>query len=128
MGDDIMKWFLYAISIFYIVLGVCFILYTSQSREYTSILVKKVDRRILSVLVIIIGLLLIASSFYDRFLWVIVVIGVLALIKGAFILFSPVNLYNKMLDWYLTKTTDQTYRFFGIIILIIGTAIFSWVN
>ncbi len=123
-----MKWFLYTISVFYIVSGVCFILYTSQSREYTSILMKKVDRRILSVLVIIIGLLLIASSFYDRFLWVIVVIGVLALIKGTFILFSPVNLYNKMLDWYLTKTTDQTYRFFGIIILIIGTAIFSWVN
>lgn len=123
-----MKWFLYTISVFYIVSGVCFILYTSQSRKYTSILVKKVDRRILSVLVIIIGLLLIASSFYDRFLWVIVVIGVLALIKGTFILFSPVNLYNKMLDWYLTKTTDQTYRFFGIIILIIGTAIFSWVN
>ncbi len=123
-----MKWFLYTISVFYIVSGVCFILYTSQSREYTSILVKKVDRRILSVSVIIIGLLLIASSFYDRFLWVIVVIGTLALIKGTFILFSPVNLYNKMLDWYLTKTTDQTYRFFGIIILIIGTAIFSWVN
>ncbi len=123
-----MKWFLYTISVFYIVSGVCLILYTSQSREYTSILVKKVDRRILSVLVIIIGLLLIASSFYDRFLWVIVVIGVLALIKGTFILFSPVNLYNKMLDWYLTKTTDQTYRFFGIIILIIGTAIFSWAN
>ncbi len=123
-----MKWFLYTISVFYIVSGVCFILYTSQSREYTSILVKKVDRRILSVLVIIIGLLLIASSFYDRFLWVIVVIGVLALIKGTFILLSPVSLYNKMIDWYLNKTTDQTYRFFGIIILIIGTAIFSWVN
>ncbi len=123
-----MKWFLYTISVFYIVSGVCFILYTSQSREYTSILVKKVDRRILSVLVIIIGLLLIASSFYDRFLWVIVVIGTLALIKGTFILLSPVSLYNKMLDWYLNKTTDQTYRFFGIIILIIGTAIFSWAN
>ncbi len=123
-----MKWFLYTISVFYIVSGVCFILYTSQSREYTSILVKKVDRRILSVLVIIIGLLLIASSFYDRFMWVIVVIGILALIKGTFILLSPVSLYNKMLDWYLNKTTDQTYRFFGIIMLIIGTAIFSWVN
>ncbi len=123
-----MKWFLYTISVFYIVSGVCFILYTSQSREYTSILVKKVDRRILSVSAIIIGLLLIASSFYDRFLWVIVVIGTLALIKGTFILLSPVSLYNKMIDWYLNKTTDQTYRFFGIIILIIGTAIFSWVN
>ena len=123
-----MKWFLYTISVFYIVSGVCFILYTSQSREYTSILVKKVDRRILSVSTIIIGLLLIASSFYDRFLWVIVVIGTLALLKGTFILFSPVNLYNKMIDWYLNKATDQTYRFFGIIMLIIGTAIFSWVN
>ncbi len=123
-----MKWFLYTISVFYIVSGVCFILYTSQSREYTSILVKKVDRRILSVSTIIIGLLLIASSFYDRFLWVIVVIGALALIKGTFILLSPVSLYNKMIDWYLNKTTDQTYRFFGIIILIIGTAIFSWAN
>jgi len=123
-----MKWFLYTISITYIVLGVCFILYTARSRDYTSILVKKVDRRILSVLVIIIGLLLIASSFYDRFLWVVVVIGILALIKGAFILFSPVNLYNKMIDWYLNRATDQTYRFFGIVMLIIGTAIFSWVN
>jgi len=38
-----------------------------------------------------------------------------------------VNLYNKIIDWYLNKATDQTYRFFGIVILIIGTAIFSWV-
>ena len=44
-----MKWFLYTISVFYIVSGVCFILYTSKSREYTSILVKNIDRRILSV-------------------------------------------------------------------------------
>jgi uncharacterized protein YjeT (DUF2065 family) len=123
-----MQWFLYTFSLIYIVLGVCYILYTSESRKYVSELVKKTDRRILSISAIMIGLLLIASAFFSHTAWIIVVIGVIALIKGALFLYDPFNLYNKTLDWYLNRATDQTYRFFGIIMVIIGTAIFSWVN
>jgi uncharacterized protein YjeT (DUF2065 family) len=51
----------------------------------------------------------------------------LAVLKGGFIFWNPQNLYDKTLDWYLNSVSDQTFRFFGIITLIFGTVILSWI-
>jgi len=121
-----MKWFLYAIALIWIGSGAWMILYSHESRKVFKQLVKNLDRRILCVLSAVVGILLILSASWSRQSWL-MLFGILAVIKGGFIFWNPNNLYDKITDWYLTSVSEQTYRFFGIITLIFGTVILSWI-
>jgi uncharacterized protein YjeT (DUF2065 family) len=122
-----MKWFLYAFSLIWISFGAGIIIYTRESKSMIKSLVTDLDRRFLSVLPAIFGVFLIIAATESRHSWFIRLIGILAVLKGGFIFWNPQNLYNKILDWYLNSLSDQTFRFFGIIILILGTVILSWI-
>jgi uncharacterized protein YjeT (DUF2065 family) len=122
-----MKWFLYAFSLIWISFGAGIIIYTRESKSMIKSLVTDLDRRFLSVLPAIFGVFLIIAATESRHSWFIRLIGILAVLKGGFIFWNPQNLYNKIVDWYLNSLSDQTFRFFGIIILILGTVILSWI-
>ena len=122
-----MTWFLYAFSLIWISFGAGIIIYTHESKSMIKGLVTNLDRRILSVLPAIFGVFLIIASPESRHSWFIRLIGILAVLKGGFIFWNPQNLYDKIVDWYLNSVSDQTFRFFGIITLILGTVILSWI-
>jgi uncharacterized protein YjeT (DUF2065 family) len=122
-----MKWFLYAIALIWIGSGVWMILYSHESRKVFKQLVKNLDRRILCMLPVVAGILLLLSAPWSRHSWLIRLFGFFAVMKGGFIFWNPNNLYDKITDWFLTSVSDQTYRLFGIITLIFGTAILSWI-
>jgi uncharacterized protein YjeT (DUF2065 family) len=46
------------------------------------------------------------------------------LIEGGLAFSNPSNMYNRLMDWYLDSISDQTHRLFGIIPIILGTAVF----
>ncbi len=122
-----MKWFLYAIALIWIGSGVWMILYSHESRKVFKQLVKNLDRRILCTLPVVAGILLLLSAPWSHHSWLIRLFGFLAVMKGGFIFWNPNNLYDKIADWFLTSVSDQTYRLFGIITLIFGAAILSWI-
>lgn len=123
-----MEWFLYLISLLWISAGAWIILYTHESKNAMSVLIKGVgDRRILSVLPVIVGILLLFAASSSRHSWVIRLFGFIAVLKGGFIFWNPKNLFEKTTNWYLNTVSDQTYRLFGIITLIFGTVILSWI-
>jgi uncharacterized protein YjeT (DUF2065 family) len=122
-----MKWFLYAISVIWIAVGCCTILYTRQYRDVARKLVKNIDQKFLSVLPFIAGMLFLFSASASRHPWFIRLLGLIAIIKGVFIFVNPKDLYDKAADWVLDSLTDQTHRFYGIIAIILGTAILSWI-
>ncbi len=122
-----MKWFLYAFSLIWISFGAGLIIYTLESKRIIKRLVTDLDRRILSALPSVLGVFLIIAASESRHSWFIRLIGILAVLKGGFIFWNPQNLYEKIVDWYLNALSDQTFRFFGIITLILGTAILSWI-
>ena len=122
-----MKWFLYLISFSCIAAGSCFILYTIQCRELLKNMLSKSYEKIISILAIIIGLILIISAFKAQGFWFIVVLGIIAISKGFFVLFNPKHYFDNIRNWYLNTASDQTYRLFGIIIIVIGTAIITWI-
>jgi uncharacterized protein YjeT (DUF2065 family) len=122
-----MKWFLYAFSLIWISFGAGIIIYTRESKSLIKGFVTNLDRRILSVLPAIFGVFLIIAASESRHSWFIRLIGILAVLKGGFIFWNPQNLYNKTVVWYLNSISDQTFRFFGIITLILGTVILSWI-
>ena len=118
--------FLYAISILWIAAGVCFILYTDDSRQWYRKILDGMDRRIVAILPLVAGILFLASAGHSRNSWVIVLFGILGLAKGVAIFFNPSGLYEKTVEWIL-ETSDHNFRFFGIIALVLGTALFSWI-
>jgi uncharacterized protein YjeT (DUF2065 family) len=74
------------------------------------------------------GVLLFISASWSLHSWFLRMLGIIAVIKGGIIFFNPKNLYDEMMKWYLNTLSDQTYRFFGIVLIIIGTAVLSWIS
>jgi len=122
-----MRLFLYAISLLWVAIGCFTILYTSESRNVVKSIINNIDRKILSAFEAIIGILLLFSATASHHSWFIRLIGFMAVIEGGLIFFIPKNLYDELIDWYLNSVSDQTYRLFGIISIILGTAVLSWV-
>jgi len=122
-----MKWFLYAFSLIWISFGAGFIIYTRETKRMINSFVTSLDRRILSAFPAVFGIFLIISASESRHSWFIRLIGIIALLKGGFIFWNPQNLYDDTIDWYLNSVSDQTFRFFGIVTLILGTVILSWI-
>ena len=122
-----MKWFLYVISFLWIAIGCCTILYTKETRNVVRNILNKIDRKVLSAFEAIIGILLFLSATASHHSWFIRLIGFLAVIEGGIIFLIPKNLYDELIDWYLNSASDQTYRLFGIISIILGTAVLSWI-
>jgi uncharacterized protein YjeT (DUF2065 family) len=121
-----MKGLLYVISLLLIGAGSSFILYTSQSRNVLKKMLAGADKGFVSVLPITIGALLIVGAYQTAFPWIVVLLGILAVAKGCLFLFNPVKLADKLISWYLEEASDHTYRLSGIIALILGTALLSW--
>ncbi len=122
-----MKGFLYVISFFCIAMGCCTILYTDETRRFVKSIFNEIDRKFISVFELIMGILLLISATASRQAWFIRLFGLLAIIEGAVIFLIPKNLYDELIDWYLNSASNQTYRLFGILSLVFGTAILSWI-
>ena len=122
-----MRWFLYAISLFYISIGCCSILYTNETKKFVRSIFINIDQKILSVLPFIFGILFIFSASATRIPWLIRLIGLMAFIEGVVFFLIPKDLYDKFMDWYLSSLSDQTYKLSGILGIIFGAAILSWI-
>ncbi len=123
-----MKWFLYLISIAWIAGGAYAILYTAQWKDLLRKLLENTNRLILEGSTAAVGLLLLLSASSSRVPAVIVVIGILAMGKAVLLYLNPSNVFEKSRQWYLDGLTDQAHRLLGIVSLILGTAVLSWIR
>lgn len=123
-----MEWILYLISVIWIASGSSFILYTAEARETVRRLIEKSDSKLLAAIPLVVGVLLIVAGSASSHPWFLRLVGLLALIKGGLIIANPENIWSKLTDWYLNQLSDQAYRLIGIIGIILGTAVFSWVG
>jgi uncharacterized protein YjeT (DUF2065 family) len=122
-----MHWYLYLIGIVLIAYGCCAILYSFEVRQGVKFLIDTVDKRILAAVPAVVGLLLIISASWSNHAWLLGVLGLLAVIKGALIFLNPGNLWHKISNWYIENIDDKTHRLVGIIAVILGTAVISWI-
>jgi hypothetical protein len=117
----------YVLGLWLIAVGSCLILYPQAVVNAVKALCNKVPLRGIGVIQAVFGLLFLISASAVTYPWVFRVIGLLAFAEAALAFFNPQGIYTRMLDWYFTKVTEQTQRLFGIIGIIFGTAILSWV-
>jgi len=126
-GISKMKWILYAISLIWVTYGACAILYTSETRNAFQSMFKGIDHKILAVLLAVASILLILAASASRNAWFVRLIGILGFVKGVFIFTNPNNLNDRVLDWFVESMSDQGLRLHGIIAIILGTAVLSWI-
>jgi uncharacterized protein YjeT (DUF2065 family) len=122
-----MAWFLYFISVAWISIGACTILYTAETRNTYKSLLSKTNRKVLSALPFAAGILLVISASASAYPWLIRFFGLIALIKGGFVFVNPNGMYDKIIRWYIESVSEQGHRLFGIITVILGTAVLSWI-
>jgi len=122
-----MKWFLFAFSLSWISVGCCTILYTDETRKFVKRIFNNIDQKILSALPFIFGILFIFSASATSIPWIIRLIGFMGVIKGVAFFIIPKDSYEKLMDWYLNSLSDQSYRLSGILGIILGTAVLSWI-
>jgi len=123
-----MKIILYIISFLWVAAGVCYILYTEETRAFIKQLLIELDRRVLAVIALVSSLLVLYAAPAATNSWFIVLLGLMGILKGGVFLANPQNIFETTRDWYLNRVTDRTYRFFGIVMLVVGTAVFSWIK
>jgi hypothetical protein len=121
-----MQWIVYLAGAAMIAAGAWFILYTENSRDFMKGFLSATKSMFISLTAIAIGILLMVASFYSEMTGFVFFLGLLAAAKGCLFLVNPRDIYSKSIDWFLNGASDQTYRLFGIISLILGTAMISW--
>lgn len=122
-----MKYVLYLLGFSWIAIGSFAILYTDDFKAWMQRLVTNMDKKLLSALPGVFGVLLIISASSSGHTWFVAVLGVLGIGKAVFIYTNPGQMYDKVITWYLDAVSEQAIRLSGIVGLILGTVIVSWV-
>jgi len=123
-----MKVIVYLLGFGHIAIYSCLILYTKESVEALKGLFQKSQLKYLSAIPAALGLLFLISASGTTYPWVLRIAGLLAIGEAALAFTNPNKIYSRMLDWYFGKVSDQAQRAFGIIGIIFGTVILSWIK
>ena len=123
-----MRWFLYLVGALWVAFGCCAILYTDETRALLGKWLAKTSLKVLAAAPAVVGLLLVISGSASNHAWFVRLIGLAAIAKGAFIYLNPGNKWGEISEAVINSVTNQTYRLWGIILVIFGTAFFSWVQ
>jgi len=121
-----MIWFLYGLAFFWIAAGTLFILYTEESRRFLRNSMAKMNPKLLAFIPMVVGILLILAARASGAFWFILILGLLAIGKGVYFLFGPRGQIEALFDWWFTSAQDRTYRFWGIIMVLLGMVLLSW--
>ena len=123
-----MKAIVYLLGFGHIAIGSYLILYTRETVNVLKSLSQTYQLKYLSAIPAVFGLLFLISSAGTIHPWVLTIIGLLAVGKAVLAFTDPQKIYCRMLDWYFENVSDQTQRFFGIIGIVFGTAILTWIK
>jgi hypothetical protein len=122
-----MKIVVYLLGFLWIAAGAVAILYTDDYKAYLKALVARLDRLVLALIPAVFGVLLLFAASSTTHAWFIGLIGVLGIVKGALIYFNPGGLVELSMDW-LESLSNQGYRLMGVIVLVLGTVVISWIQ
>jgi uncharacterized protein YjeT (DUF2065 family) len=122
-----MKYVIYLLGFAWIAAGTFAILYTDDYKAYFQGLLTRLNRIWLALIPAVAGLLLLLSASSTTHRGFIAFVGVLGIAKGVLIYFNPGNLLEIAKRW-MNDLSDQGYRLVGIVALILGTVVVSWIR
>lgn len=122
-----MKWILYVIAIFWISLGTWANLYPAEVHGRLRRLIAGIAPRWTAVVTLAVGILLfLAAPASGQGVGFVRLIGVLAMVKAIVIFVISNERYQRLLDWWFAPAREQSWRVWGLLMLVLGVVIFSW--
>ena len=122
-----MKVIVYLLGFTYIAMCSFLILYTREAVTTFKKLFDSYEIRYLSIIPVVIGLLFLVSANATCYPWVFRIIALAAFAKAVLAILNPQKIYSRMLDWYFMDISNRTHRLFGIIGIVFGTVILTWI-
>ena len=121
-----MRIILYAFSLVFIASGVCMILYTNETRNVFRQIIQT-GFKALAVAAGVVGLLFLLSAAASHYPWFLRFIGILSIAEAVLLFVNPRDIMGNIYGWFLDEASDQTFRAAGIVTVIFGTALISWI-
>jgi hypothetical protein len=122
-----LKWILYFIAMFWIVLGTWANLYPVQVHERLRSLVEKTAPSWAALAALAGGIaLVIAAPASHQGVGFVRLLGLLGIVKGFVLFMMPKKRFQSLLDWWLAPAREQSWRVWGLLMLVLGVVIFSW--
>jgi hypothetical protein len=112
----------------YIIISSILILYTRETVEVFRKILQSYALKYLSIVPAIFGILFLVAAPATVYPWLFIIFALLAFGEAALAIADPKKVYSRFLDGYVEKVSDQTQRLFGIIGIILGTAILTWIR
>ena len=123
-----MKWLLLILSVLWIGYGVLTIVYTGISKGFMQKFIKPDKMKPMALVPLLTGIILVIGAFWDESLFGLsMVLGILALAKGAYLFAGPPEQVKSFTNWWLNTASDETMRFFALISFIIGSAVLAFI-
>ena len=122
-----MKWFLFLMAGIWTIVGIFLFIAAGKAKKLYNTLLKGKNLKTMSFIPLIAGVLLIYSASSSNLPWFVNTIGLLALAKGLFFIFSPVKQAKSCVNWWL-KASLGIYRFGGLVALALGIFFFYCVT
>ncbi len=115
-----MAWFLYLMGGLWLILGVLIVLYTNSAIELINGLMETENWRVLGLLPFSLGVLLTVSAWWSEFFWGILALGLIAVLKGIFLLFAPPAQIEKFMEYWRGRASEVVYRLWGLLAVMLG--------
>ena len=119
-----MAWFLYLVSLTMVAVSATYILYPEGFREKVNMLISDVNTRFLAIIPFFIGILLFVSMSWARSSGLVLILGILACLKGILLFLAPQTVSNDIIQWWCVRASVQTHRVFGLIGFAVGVTLF----
>ncbi len=121
-----MVWFLYVVAILFIVKGSFLVLHTERVLEITEMLIEKGNHRIWGLAGTTFGVLLSVASFWSGVVWFLFLLGLMFTGIGIFLFLGEEEKVQPLLRTW-SSMSHTGLRLWGLILVVTGTAILSWV-
>ena len=122
-----MRVFLLILSILWVALGATIVLYTNQARDLLRGLALGINIRLWAFPAFLVGLMFLVGAFMvHEVFWVALVLGLLAIAKGAYLAFGPLPRIRSLFEWWFNRASEMTIRLWGLIVFTFGVTLISW--
>jgi len=122
-----MKYVVYLLGFLWIAAGAIAILYSDDYKAFFKGLMTRLDRMYLAMIPAIFGLLLLLAASSTTHRWFIGLLGILGIIKSVLIYFNPWGIFEISKTW-MEGLSERGVRLVGIIALVLGTVVISWIQ
>lgn len=121
-----MRGFFLVFSVVWVALGAAIVLYTQQVRSFLKGLVFAMNLRLWAIVPTVVGLLFVAGAFMvTEVFWLALIIGVIALTKGAYLALARPAQINSLLVWWFDSAEETATRLWGLVAFTIGVVLFA---